>query len=152
MVETIKPDIVQIHKDFSIEDLEYIKDRIDIPIVKTYSISSAPSSNYVNEVQKVVEQVNNLNNKGLVDGILLDSRTDAKVGGSGTVHDWSISKTVVDNVELPVVLAGGLNPDNVRNSVQTVSPYAVDTASGVETNGKKDDDKVCRFISEARFV
>ena len=152
MVETIKPDLVQIHRDFSIEDLEYVKDHIDIPIVKTYSIKSGSSSNSFNEAQKIVEKVDNLNNKGLVDGILLDSRTDVKVGGSGTIHDWSISKTVVDNVDLPVVLAGGLSPDNVRNAVHTVSPYAVDTSSGVETNGRKDGDKICRFISEARCV
>jgi phosphoribosylanthranilate isomerase len=51
-----------------------------------------------------------------------------------------------------VILAGGLKADNVRDAVSTVMPFAVDTASGVETDGKKDPAKVCRFIKEARCI
>ena len=56
----------------------------------------------------------------------------------------------MERLEAPVMLAGGLKPENVHQAVEEVRPYAVDVASGVEKNGKKDPDKVCRFISQIR--
>ncbi len=78
----------------------------------------------------------------LVDAILLDSgRPKASVptlGGTGDVHDWSISTRIVKEVRLPVFLAGGLNPENVGAAISQVQPYAVDLCSGVRTNGVLD--------------
>ncbi|WP_292484905.1 phosphoribosylanthranilate isomerase [Methanohalobium sp.] len=149
MVETVRPDIVQIHGNINADDFEYMKNRLDIPIVKTCSVpvGNSESSGVISEFENTI---NNLKNQGLLDAILLDSKTDTKSGGSGTVHNWEISKTIMNNVDIPVILAGGLNPDNVREAVQTVSPYAVDVASGVETKNTKDIDKIHRFIHEAR--
>jgi phosphoribosylanthranilate isomerase len=149
MVEKVRPDIVQIHGNINADDLEYMKNRLDIPIIKTCSVPvrNSESLGVICEFQKTI---NNLKNQELLDAILLDSKTDTKSGGSGTVHNWEISKTIMNNVDIPVILAGGLNPDNVREAVQTVSPYAVDVASGVETNNTKDVDKIHRFVHEAR--
>lgn len=65
-------------------------------------------------------------------------------------HNWEVSSEIVLHAGMPVILAGGLNPENVRAAVRTVRPYAVDAASGVETAGKKDEKKVIDFIKNAK--
>ena len=86
----------------------------------------------------------------VADAVLLDTFKDGKLGGTGAVHDWSVSATLARELTVPVILAGGLNPSNVRDAIRTVRPYAVDVASGVETNGIKDQKKVESFIREVR--
>ncbi|NLO29855.1 MAG: phosphoribosylanthranilate isomerase, partial [Methanosarcina mazei] len=68
----------------------------------------------------------------------------------GYVHDWDLSRRIADETELPLILAGGLKPENVQEAIRIVSPYAVDTASGVETLGIKDAVKIRSFIEEVR--
>lgn len=149
MIGAAKPDVVQIHNNFGVDELEIIRNNTAIGIVKTISIPTN-IKNSADTIDAVVKQVNDLTDRGLVDGILLDSSAAGKVGGTGAVHDWSVSRAVVEAVDVPVILAGGLNPDNVRDAVKSVLPYAVDTASGIETDGMKDEKKICRFIREAR--
>jgi phosphoribosylanthranilate isomerase len=87
---------------------------------------------------------------GVADALLLDA-VDAQ-GGGGTGHtiDWERTRSVVADLDSPVVLAGGLTPDNVAEAVATVRPFAVDVASGVESEpGRKDHDAMRRFVSEA---
>lgn len=90
----------------------------------------------------------------IVDALLLDSgRPDAKVrelGGTGRVHDWSISRTIVERSSKPVWLAGGLKPENVAQAIDLVGPYGVDICSGVRTNGALDEDKLGRFVATVR--
>ena len=84
------------------------------------------------------------------DAIVLDSRDRAtgRVGGTGRVHDWSISARIVANSAVPIILAGGLTPDNVAQAVRTVRPWGVDVNSGVEAaDGSKDPARVARFIA-----
>lgn len=76
---------------------------------------------------------------------------DGRTGGTGAVHNWKVSSEVVLHAGMPVILAGGLNPENVGDAVMSVRPYAVDTASGVETDGIKDQKKVVAFINNARM-
>ena len=82
------------------------------------------------------------------DRILLDAYVEGSYGGTGRRFDWELVKNM--RTELPVVLAGGLNPDNVRLAMETASPYAVDTSSGVETDGMKDEEKLRAFINAVR--
>jgi phosphoribosylanthranilate isomerase len=88
-----------------------------------------------------------------VDAIVLDSidlATD-RVGGTGITHDWSISAEIVANCKVPVVLAGGLRPENVAEAIHMVRPFAVDVNSGVERpNGRKSEKRLCRFIEAVR--
>jgi phosphoribosylanthranilate isomerase len=149
MIGTAKPDVVQIHNNIGVGELEIIRNNTATGIVKTISIPTNIKRS-ADTIDAVIKQVNDLTDRGLVDGILLDSSAAGKVGGTGAVHDWSVSRAVVEAVDVPVILAGGLNPDNVRDAVKSVLPYAVDTASGIETNGMKDEKKICRFIHEAR--
>lgn len=84
------------------------------------------------------------------DAIILDTRTDDRIGGTGKTHDWSISKKIVEEVSVPVILAGGLNPENVRKAISIVRPYAVDVHTGVKKDGIRDYMKTKKFIQAAR--
>ena len=78
--------------------------------------------------------------------LLLDAHHDALWGGTGRRFDWSI---VPDDVEHPIVLAGGLTPENVADAVRLVRPFAVDVSGGVESApGEKDPRSIERFIKE----
>lgn len=83
---------------------------------------------------------------------LLDSWSPAAYGGTGKTADWKmIGEFVAENPEKRFVLAGGLNPDNVAEAIQTVRPAAIDVAGGVEESpGKKDPSKVSAFIQAVR--
>lgn len=81
-----------------------------------------------------------------VDYILLDSGNQKlkikELGGTGRTHDWTISKKIVEAVGVPVFLAGGINPDNIKEAVEFVNPFGIDLCSGVRTNGKLDENKL----------
>ncbi len=82
--------------------------------------------------------------------LLLDTYVDNLPGGTGRKFDW---KKVPENCEKPLILAGGLTPENVQSAIEQTNPYAVDVSGGVESSkGKKDIDKVTRFIREVANV
>jgi phosphoribosylanthranilate isomerase len=87
------------------------------------------------------------------DAVLLDSgRPKAAIrelGGTGRVHDWEISRAIVDALTVPVYLAGGLNAENVRAAIDAVRPFGVDLCTGVRTHGKLDAAKLANFMKEA---
>lgn len=148
LIEKVKPDVVQLHNELSPEKIEIIRNGTHQKIIRTFTIpvqSKEVPAEIMSELDALVDT-------DLIDGILLDSGKAGSSGGTGLVHDWSISRQVVENTDIPVILAGGLNPENVRDAVKEVRPFAVDTASGVETNKTKDPAKVCRFIEEARCI
>ena len=86
----------------------------------------------------------------LVDALLLDSgnpNLDIKeLGGTGRTHNWALSKEIVDRVETPVFLAGGLSPLNIVKAYEQVHPYGFDLCSGVRTNGNLDEKKLKTFF------
>jgi phosphoribosylanthranilate isomerase len=83
--------------------------------------------------------------------ILLDSHVPGKLGGTGERADWELARRVVEGQKLPVILAGGLTPNNVSEAIRLVRPYAVDVSTGVESSpGVKDIGLVRRFIAEAK--
>lgn len=85
-----------------------------------------------------------------VDALLLDTKTKHRIGGTGVTHDWGLSARIVQEVDRPVILAGGLTPDNVAHAIEKVRPFAVDVNSGVEAaDGSKDPEKVRAFIRRA---
>lgn len=84
------------------------------------------------------------------DAVLLDSTDEHGGGGTGETHDWERAATIVETLEVPVVLAGGLTPENVADAVDRVRPFAVDVASGVEHRGGiKDHEAVRAFVAHA---
>lgn len=86
----------------------------------------------------------------LVDALLLDSGTTEgpapQLGGTGLTHDWALDAEIVQKVQVPVFLAGGLNPENVHSAITTVQPFGIDVCSGVRTNDHLDPEKLHRFI------
>ena len=100
---------------------------------------AGPSS--VTEAQKVSEQV---------DALLLDSGNPdlpvKELGGTGRVHNWSISASIRESVNVPIYLAGGLNGTNVTAAIEAVAPFGIDVCSGVRTNGVLDEAKLSKFF------
>ena len=86
---------------------------------------------------------------GIADFILLDSHRvgDNQIGALGVTHDWRISRRIVERVRTPVILAGGLGPDNVSDAIDAVAPAGVDSKTRTDRDGShaKDIDKVRRF-------
>ncbi len=126
--------------------LDALKDlRDSLPHVKLVQVIHVADERSVDEAIAVAP---------LVDALLLDSGTPfAKVkvlGGTGRVHDWSVSRTIVERSPKPVWLAGGLKPENVTKALAAVQPYGVDLCSGVRTNGALDEDKLKRFVATVR--
>jgi phosphoribosylanthranilate isomerase len=87
------------------------------------------------------------------DGIVLDSRSANRLGGTGRTHDWTISARIVDklaDLDFPVMLAGGLNPDNVAAAIEAVRPSWVDVNSGLDdAHGDKDPRACAEFVRAA---
>jgi phosphoribosylanthranilate isomerase len=87
-----------------------------------------------------------------VHGILLDSGNQSlavkELGGTGRVHNWDISRKIVESVNVPVFLAGGINPSNVKEAINKVKPFAIDVCSGVRTNDKLDEKKLEALFKE----
>lgn len=84
------------------------------------------------------------------DAILLDTRTADRIGGTGITHDWNISAKIVKECSCPVILAGGLTPENVTEAITRVRPYAVDVHTGVKKNGVRDAERTRAFVANAR--
>jgi len=88
---------------------------------------------------------------GAVDAILLDSGnpdlTVKELGGTGRVHDWTVSRQIVQEASVPVYLAGGLNSANVGEAIRTVRPFGLDLCSGVRTDDRLDGAKLSGFFS-----
>ena len=86
-----------------------------------------------------------------VDYLLLDSGNPnaaiKELGGTGRTHNWALSKSIVEQSNVPVFLAGGLNAENVQKAIDTVGPYGVDLCSSVRTNGHLDPKKLEEFFS-----
>lgn len=89
-----------------------------------------------------------------VDALLLDSGNQSlavkELGGTGRVHDWSISRRIREQVNVPVFLAGGLRPENVGEAIRQVGPFGLDLCSGVRTDGRLDTEKLARFFTRLR--
>ncbi|MEP6706215.1 MAG: phosphoribosylanthranilate isomerase [Pyrinomonadaceae bacterium] len=87
-----------------------------------------------------------------VDAILLDSGNQGlavkELGGTGRTHDWSLSRKIREGVNVPIFLAGGIKPQNVRDAVHQVAPFAIDICTGVRTDGRLDEQKLSALFRE----
>lgn len=92
--------------------------------------------------------------EGVADYLLLDSYRDLdrQIGALGVTHDWRISRRIVDSTDLPVILAGGLGPDNVADAIRAVRPSGVDSKTKTDKDGShaKDLARVRQFHEAAR--
>jgi len=133
-VDAVEPDAVQVHDGLSPAELGALDSRITQSIVAVVAADAPDIEDYAAHA----------------DALLVDSVDADGAGGTGETHDWERTREVVDSLDVPVVLAGGLTPENVESAVETVGPFAVDAASGVESEGgRKDHDAVERFVRNA---
>lgn len=132
-------DILQVHGSLSPADMLELKGRVHQKLIA--AVAAGTESKAVQSFAKSA------------DAILLDTLAGGKLGGTGAVHDWNHSAEITKSlnaISIPVILAGGLKPENVAAAIRTVKPYAVDVSSGTETAGKKDPEKILSFVREVR--
>ncbi len=127
-------DIIQLHGN---EAPEYCM-KINSKLIKAIHVSE------MSDIEKIGSY------QGLVSGILLDTKSDAGYGGTGVSFDWGIALAAKD-YDLPIILSGGVNVDNLSKAVQLVNPFAIDVSSGIEAfPGKKDYNKMKDLINVLR--
>ena len=128
--KTVPLDVIQLHGD---EDEDYIKS-----LGRTCEIWKAVR---ISGGEKIPELAG-------VDRVLLDKYDANEYGGIGKTFDWSAGADIKGKT--PVMLAGGLNKENVSRGIEIFNPAGVDISSGVETDGVKDEDKIKEFIETVR--
>jgi phosphoribosylanthranilate isomerase len=143
-----RPDIIQLQaalEEFSVEMTRAFRSRFpEIPIMRAIPVIDEASI----EVARSY--------RGVADFLLLDSYDPStrQFGALGRAHDWNISRRIVDNVGIPVILAGGLGPENVAEAIIAVRPAGVDSKTKTDRAGEtgKDLVKVREFVTAARLT
>ena len=129
LLENLALDYLQFHGD---ESPEFCAS-FGLPYIKAIRVADGCN------VNRIEEQFNTAS------AILLDTFVSNEYGGTGKAFDWRIARY---NGTKPIILAGGLDIDNIGEAINTALPYAVDISSGVETNGQKDVQKINHFCSK----
>lgn len=140
--EKLSSDAIQIHGE-NLPEASPLRERLSSTL-----LIRAINANQINALEAAPEASKSF------DAILLDSSAHGRYGGTGVVHDWELSKRVNQVIQpKPLILAGGLSTENVKDAICTVQPYAVDVCTSVESRpGIKDPKKVLAFIENAKEV
>ena len=136
---------VQLHGDIPLDELARLRSLAPwIRIIKSLIVRGDAASGLRNEMTRCTPYV---------DAFITDTydpRT-GRTGATGLTHDWRVSRSIVAASSLPVILAGGLDPDNVRAAIREVRPAAVDVHTGIEgSDGRKDPERLRAFVDAAR--
>jgi phosphoribosylanthranilate isomerase len=138
--ERCRLDWVQLSGD---EPWEYCLE-LDRPIIKVMRVSrNQRAAQFIKDLEYGMKL---LKNQKYI--FMLDANVRAKYGGTGRKFDWDLAIPIAK--KFPVIIAGGLNPDNVAGAIKIISPWGVDVSTGVETKGVKDIDKIKKFIAAVR--
>jgi phosphoribosylanthranilate isomerase len=136
---------VQLHGDIGVGELRRLRDiSPGLFVIKTLVVRAG-------EFERLAADMDRL--APFVDAFLTDTfdASTGRFGATGRTHDWSVSRRLVERSTRPVILAGGLTPENVARAIQEVRPAGVDAHTGVEdARGRKDRALVERFVAEAR--
>jgi phosphoribosylanthranilate isomerase len=135
LAETTRANVLQIHDTLGARELGALREEVPQKLIAAVSTCSSH-----------VPQM-----AGVAHALLLDTMKDGHLGGTGEVHDWDKSAALARELDIPVILAGGLCPSNVAKAISIVRPYAVDVSSGVEVEGKKDPQRMAEFVREVRM-
>jgi len=149
MARAVQPDILHLcglENTFLPNDVRRLRDKLpDLPVMQAISVAGPEALDTA------------LAYRGAVDFLILDTQAAdiAGIGASGKTHDWNISRQIVNEVGLPVILAGGLSPENVAQAIADVDPWGVDSLT--HTNQplpgggfKKDLEKIQQFVLSAK--
>jgi phosphoribosylanthranilate isomerase len=135
IADSCKLDYVQLHGDETPDYCDKLRDRVNCKIIKAFRVKGPES----------LEVMGNYS----VDSIILDAWSLDAHGGCGVTFDWNLAL----DVGCSIILAGGLNPENVDEAVKQVNPFAVDVSSGVQFSARtKDPKKVLKFIRAAKGI
>jgi phosphoribosylanthranilate isomerase len=138
LLETVGPDAVQVHDTLEPDELATVRTDAEATVLAalgTDDVATGTAEAYAD----------------VADGLLVDTPAEDGGGGTGETHDWARTRDLTENLPAPLILAGGLTPENVADAVRTADPFAVDVASGVETpDGGKDADAVRAFVERAK--
>jgi phosphoribosylanthranilate isomerase len=118
--------------------------QISRPIIKTIHVSNTNTPEEI--ASEIAIGYKLLSRQDLI--CLLDSRVGDAYGGTGQTFDWELAKEI--SAKFHIIIAGGLNSNNVSRMVKKIQPWGVDVSSGVETNGQKDTAKIKAFIEAVR--
>ena len=137
--DALRPDAIQLHGTESPKLIRDIKSLTECEIIKAIHVRDKVDLGYLMAVEKEA---------GI---ILVDTQVGEKVGGTGSTHDIRLDLEIKAKTKKSMMLSGGLTPENVRERLEQIRPYGVDTSSGVESApGIKDPVKILKFISEAK--
>jgi phosphoribosylanthranilate isomerase len=134
---------IQIHSECQLQEIKTLRQMLPFyKLVKNFHVTSNNLNDFIHPFES------------LVDAFILDTINleEDRVGGTGITHDWNISAKIVQQISIPVILAGGLNPKNVADAIKFVKPYAVDVNTGVKNSeGFKDFKKVADFVRNSKI-
>ncbi len=139
--KSVKSNVIQIVD--ALQSGSYRDFREQIPTVKIVQVIHVIDEKTIDEALEIASEV---------DALLLDSGNPTlaikELGGTGRVHNWEISRKIVEQSPIPVFLAGGIKAENVRAAIEAVQPYGVDLCSSVRTNSQLDAIKLEKFFEE----
>lgn len=148
MTDYINPDILQLHGMNSVDDVLFIRKRLNIRIIKTLHFQGTEIAGGGDSLSRAGEFI-----EAGASAILVDSYNTKKAGATGQLMDLALAREIRDSImPEPLILAGGLHPDNITEAVEIVRPYGIDVYSGVVTDGYLDSGKVNAFINNSRMV
>ncbi|HEX7157932.1 MAG TPA: phosphoribosylanthranilate isomerase [Edaphobacter sp.] len=140
---------VQLHGGFDLDLAKRLRARLDDGVGLIQTLHWAADT----EAGELDRQLSEVASSGVVDRVLVDSKAGAALGGTGISFDWAAARGIFASHagRLKLIVAGGLRPENVAQAIQTLCPWGVDVASGVEAApGRKDPEKLRAFIRNAR--
>ena len=134
---------IQLVDAVKVEDYKILRD--NLPNIQLIQVIHVIDDHSIDEAKQYAE---------VADMILLDSGNPnlaiKQLGGTGRIHNWELSRKIVESINKPVFLAGGLKPENIREAIKFVKPYGVDVCSGVRTDKKLDLKKLNLFFSQIK--
>jgi len=138
-------DIIQLHGEIELNEVKYLKGSSpNLLVIKSLIVKEDNFKDLDLQIKNFSQYVNMF----ITD--TYDPQT-GRTGASGKTHDWEISRKIVELSPKPVILAGGLNPNNVREAILKVEPEGVDSHTGVESpDGKKSLRLVRKFVTESK--
>lgn len=150
------PDLVGIFVNKDANFINEVIEQAGLHFVQLHGNEAPEFSQQIHRPVLKALQLRSAEDSALVDAhratswrILLDTPTNAW-GGTGETHDWELARSIAQAT--PIILAGGLTPDNVQSAITHVQPWGVDVSSGIETNKQKDITKIHAFIQNVRNI
>jgi phosphoribosylanthranilate isomerase len=154
IAQAVRPHFLQLHGDESLEMVNEVCERVagqGIKVIKALRVD-VETGRAMFTLPDPVEAAGVLSRSGVA-ALVMDSKTTTRPAGTGVALDWGMIREVRENIDLPLILAGGLNPENVARAVEMVEPYGVDVISGVEReSGIKDGRLMSDFVGAAKGI